>query len=209
MSRDEAKQRDLLPEEKAAGSDDPGAETTAILAESETRAEERLSSGGRVEHRTSDAATESGLTFSDSVFVARPPAELYDLVSDVTRMGEWSPICTGCRWRDDDRGAGAWFTGHNETSERTWETESLVVAADPGREFTFVVGGDRARWSYTFLPIEGGTELTESWDFLPAGLAVFEERYGPDAPAEMQNRIQAARTGIPVTLAAIKKVAES
>ena len=28
---------------------------------------------------------------------------------------------------------GAWFTGRNETAERTLETRSQVVVADPGR----------------------------------------------------------------------------
>ena len=70
------------------------------------------------------------LKMSESIHVAVPPDELYRLVSDVTRMGEWSPICTGCWW---DEGAGpevgAWFTGRNEAPERTWETRSQVVAA--------------------------------------------------------------------------------
>jgi hypothetical protein len=46
--------------------------------------------------------------------VARSPEDLYDMVSDVTRMGEWSPVCTACWW-DDGLGPqpGAWFTGRN------------------------------------------------------------------------------------------------
>ena len=63
------------------------------------------------------------LKMSESISVAVTPDELYALVSDVTRMGEWSPICRACWW---DEGAGpqvgAWFTGRNETAERTWET---------------------------------------------------------------------------------------
>lgn len=150
------------------------------------------------------------LSFRDSVVVARSPEELYNMVSDVTRMGEWSPVCTACRW-DEGSGpvVGAWFTGHNETPERTWETRSLVVEADRGREFTFIVGGTRARWGYTFRPAEGGTEVTEHWDFLPDGIAFFHERFGDDAEAQIASRVEAARTGIPATLAALKRIAES
>lgn len=148
-------------------------------------------------------------THSDSIVVACSPEDLYAMVSDVTRMGEWSPVCTGCWWDGDDRGVGAWFTGRNELPERTWETRSEVVAADPGREFAFVVGGDRVRWGYAFAPVGGGTRLTESWHFLAPGRALFEERYGADAPAEIAHRAELARTGIPATLAAIKKAAES
>ncbi len=101
------------------------------------------------------------LTFSASVVIDAPPEVVYDLVADVTRMGEWSPVCKACWW---DEGAsavpGAWFTGRNVTPERTWETRSRVVVAERGREFAFVVGGSFVRWGYTFAPVEGGTEVT-------------------------------------------------
>lgn len=148
-------------------------------------------------------------THSGSIVVARSPAELYAMVSDVTRMGEWSPVCTGCWWDGADRGLGAWFTGRNELPERTWETRSQVVAADPGREFAFVVGGDLVRWGYAFAPVEGGTNVTESWHFLAPGRALFEKRYGAQAAAEMAQRAELARAGIPATLAAIKAAAEA
>jgi hypothetical protein len=150
------------------------------------------------------------LTHSDSVVVAVGPEELYDLVSDVTRTGEWSPVCVACWWDEGATGrAGDWFTGRNVTPERTWETRSLVSVADRGREFAWLVGGSRARWGYTLEPVEGGTRLTESWEFLPDGLAFMAERYGADAPAQVQARVRAAREGIPATLAAIRRIAEA
>jgi ribosome-associated toxin RatA of RatAB toxin-antitoxin module len=153
----------------------------------------------------------SKLNHTESIAVARSPEDLYDLVSDVTRMGEWSPVCKACWW---DEGAGpavgAWFTGRNELPERTWETRSEVLVADRGREFVFVVGGRFARWAYTFTPLEGGgTQITESWDFLPDGIAMFNERFGDAAQAQIDNRSEAAQSGIPATLAAIKAVAEA
>jgi hypothetical protein len=152
----------------------------------------------------------SDLSYAESVVAACPPDTLYDMVSDVTRMGEWSPICRACWW-DEGGGprAGAWFTGRNETPERTWETRSQVVTAERGREFAWEVNNGFVRWSYTFAPVDGGTELTESWDFLPAGIAGFHGRYGDEAEAQIEARSTAAHQGIPVTLAAIKKAAES
>jgi hypothetical protein len=150
------------------------------------------------------------LSYSASIVIARSAESLYDLVSDVTRMGEWSPVCTACWWDDGATARpGAWFTGRNEVPGRTWETRSEVVAAEPGREFAFKVGGAWVRWGYTFTPVDGGTQVTESWEFLPAGIARFEQRYGADAPAQIADRAEAARTGIPLTLAAIKAAAES
>ena len=151
----------------------------------------------------------SSLQYSESIVIDRSPEFLYDMISDVTRMGEWSPVCRGCWWDDGDGPReGAWFTGRNETPERTWETRSQVAVADRGREFAFLVGGAFARWGYTFRPVAGGTEVTESWEFRPAGLAMFRERFGDEADAEITARETAAHQGIPVTLAALKQAAE-
>ncbi len=150
------------------------------------------------------------LKHSESIVVACSPEELYDLVSDITRMGAWSPVCKDCWW-DEGAGAevGAWFTGRNELPERTWETRSEVVAADRGREFAFIVNGSWTRWGYVFAAVDGGTQLTESWEFLPGGRAMFEERFGDGAEAQITDRFELAQKGIPATLAAIKKDAES
>jgi hypothetical protein len=152
----------------------------------------------------------SNLHYAESVVIARSPENLYDMVADVTRMGEWSPVCAACWW-DEGEGPrqGAWFTGRNESPERTWETRSQVVAADRGREFAWMVGGSWVRWGYTFTAVDSGTQVTESWEFLPDGITRFHDRYGNDAPAQIAARTEAARSGIPATLAALKKTAES
>ncbi len=149
--------------------------------------------------------------FEESIIVARSAEELYDLVSDVTRMGAWSPICTACWWEDDaGPQVGAFFGGRNETAEQgVWETRSQVVAAERGREFAWEVGPRFVRWGYRFVPEDGGTRLTESWLLLPGGRAMFLDKYGPDAgPARIELRTRQAHEGIPLTLAAIKRSAE-
>lgn len=149
-------------------------------------------------------------THTASITVKATPEALYDLVSDVTRTGEWSPICTSCWWDDPAEAGrvGAWFTGHNEIPERTWETRSQVVAADRGREFAWLVGRGYVRWSFVLEPDGEGTTLTEDWQFLPAGLAMFYDKYADRAAAEIDARTRQAHDGIPRTLEAIKRIAE-
>lgn len=150
------------------------------------------------------------LTRSESVVVAAPAEQIYDLVSDVTRTGEWSPICVRCEWEDGGGPrVGAFFTGYNEVPGRSWSTRSRVVAAERGREFAWLVGDGYVWWSYRMTPVAGGTELTESWEFRPEGIAMFHDKYGDRAQTEIDNRIAAARDGIPRTLAAIKAIAEA
>jgi hypothetical protein len=58
---------------------------------------------------------DKGTTGDARVHIDAKPAELYDLVTDVTRMGEWSPECVRCVWLDGATGpaVGARFRGSN------------------------------------------------------------------------------------------------
>ena len=152
----------------------------------------------------------TALEFSDSIDLTLDPDATYALVSDITRMGQWSPVCKECWWDDPAAGAvaGAWFTGRNVLPERTWETRSQVVAAEPGREFAWEVNEGWVRWGFTIEAAEGGSRLTQHWRFLPKGLAGFRERFGDEADAQIAARSELAHSGIPQTLAAIKATAQ-
>ncbi len=147
----------------------------------------------------------------ESITIQAGAEDLYDLVCDITRTGQWSPVCTSCRWDDTAQAGqvGAWFTGNNELSHRTWQTRSQVVAAERGREFAWIVSGNLARWGFTLTPAQTGTTLTEPWEFLPAGIAMFKDKFGDKALTEIADRTQQALDGIPTTLTAIKQIAES
>lgn len=152
-------------------------------------------------------------TYADCMRIAAGPQEVYDVVSDVTRTGEWSQTCRECWWDEGDGPrVGAHFTGRNVLPGRTWETRSRVIAAEPGRRFAWSVGPGRVEWGYVLEPAGpdgSSTELTETWEFTPAGQAYFHERFGDAAPIEIEIRTRQAVEGIPATLAAIKRVLES
>jgi hypothetical protein len=148
---------------------------------------------------------------SGSIVINRSPEEIYALISDVTNMGDWSPMCKACSWNDaDGPRVGAMFTGLNEAGDRSWETQSEILVADAGKEFAWVVAvpPTRARWGYTLKEVGGGTEVTETWELPPEGQAFFEERFPGDGAAQAAVRAGWAETGIAETLAAIKKTAE-
>lgn len=147
---------------------------------------------------------------SDSIVVNAEPRQLYDLVADVTRMGEWSPVCTGCSW-EPGHGLhlGGRFTGRNEWCGQTWETACEVVVAEPEREFAFVVLETDVRWGYHFTVVSGGTRVTETWDIPNSAVAVWTSRAGAAAQAQIADRRQRTRSEIAATLAEIKRAAES
>ena len=97
------------------------------------------------------------------------PEEVWAAVSDVTRMGEWSPECHTCSWNEgfDGPTVGAMFTGHNKNGDFEWSTECEVTASVPGEVFAFdgVFGDLRfAKWAYRITPTDGGALVTETWD---------------------------------------------
>lgn len=152
----------------------------------------------------------SDLTHSESIVIDAAPEAVYDLVSDVTRTGEWSPVCKECWWDEGATGAvGDVFTGRNVLPDRTWETRCTVIAAERGREFGWLVGDSLVKWVYSMEPVAEGTRLTESWEFLPNGIALFRERYGDEADTQIANRTDLAHQGISTTLATMKRLAES
>lgn len=111
---------------------------------------------------------------SGSERIAASADELYALVSDVTRMGEWSPENMGGRWLGGATGpaVGARFTGANRRGWRRWSTTCTVTAADPGRRFAFDVAFTAvpvSRWSYEFRPDGDATVVTETWTDLRPG----------------------------------------
>jgi hypothetical protein len=95
------------------------------------------------------------------------------MVADVTRVGEWSPETVGAEWLEGARGpaVGARFKGRNKR-RGSWNTTCTITAADPGREFAFVVGKGETSWRYRFEPLDGGCDVTESFEILRAPGAV-------------------------------------
>jgi Polyketide cyclase / dehydrase and lipid transport len=159
----------------------------------------------------------SSYNHSETMRINRSPADLYAIVSDVTRVGDLSPVCQSGTWDDAARAGetGAWFTGHNAIGDFSWDTRCRVVVSDPAREFSFVNLGpdgdaELVRWGYTFQKDGDGTNVTESWQVLPA-YPDFVSAGDPnfDVEARIDGMAQMARDGITATLANLKRIAES
>jgi Polyketide cyclase / dehydrase and lipid transport len=111
-------------------------------------------------------------TDSQSVEIDAPAEHIYDLVTDLPRMGEWSNECGGVEWTNGATAAApnATFVGHNHTGPRgviKWSRKGRVLTAERGREFAFVTeegGQEGVIWRYRFVSAGGRTKVTESYD---------------------------------------------
>lgn len=141
-----------------------------------------------------------------SIDIDASPDAVYDLVSDLPRMGEWSPEATGGRWLAGSGRVGDRFEGTNRAGDREWTRECEVVRAERGRDFTFVVGGveaNRTWWSYEMRSSGPGTTLTEKWWVVNKPPAWLEQ---PDEA--FRRRADLTLSAIETTLAGIKATAE-
>ena len=71
--------------------------------------------------------------------IAAEPGHLWELIADVTRMGEWSPVCRRCEWADGSASAavGSHFVGHNRQGPVRWSRRCEVTVSNPGHELSF------------------------------------------------------------------------
>ncbi|MDP9116071.1 MAG: SRPBCC family protein [Actinomycetota bacterium] len=104
------------------------------------------------------------------------PTVVWELISDVTRIGEFSPETFEAEWLDGASGPalGAHFRGHvkrNGIGPIYW-TACKVTSCEPERDFGFAVyAGGRAvnNWRYRLAPRpDGGTDVTESFELSPS-----------------------------------------
>jgi uncharacterized protein YndB with AHSA1/START domain len=107
---------------------------------------------------------------SVTVHMAAPPERIWELVSDVTKIGRYSPETFEAEWLDGATGpaVGARFRGHVKRNGKgpTYWSAATVTVCEPGREFAFGVGKPGKAlntWGYRLEPAGDGTDVTESF----------------------------------------------
>ena len=111
---------------------------------------------------------------SVTVHMSASPERVFALVSDVTRIGKYSPETFEAEWIDGATGpaVGARFRGHVKRNGRgpIYWTTCEIVTCDPGREFAFAVltrGRPLNTWRYVIGPKgDDGVDVTESFELL-------------------------------------------
>jgi uncharacterized protein YndB with AHSA1/START domain len=100
--------------------------------------------------------------------IAAPAEQVWAMVSDVTRMGEWSPENEGAKWLRGATGPkpGATFRGTSRNGKKTWNTLGTIVDLEPGRLLSFRItaaGLKVSEWRYAFETTAHGCRVTETW----------------------------------------------
>lgn len=109
-----------------------------------------------------------------TVRMEAPPEKVWALVSDVTRIGEFSPETFEAEWTRGSTGPeeGAYFKGHvkrNGVGPTYW-TPCRVTRCVPGELFEFAVGTEEVpinNWGYRIEPDGTGSRVTEYFRLEP------------------------------------------
>lgn len=105
--------------------------------------------------------------------IAAPASTVFAALTDVTRMGEWSPETYRAEWNDgfDQAAIGAEFTGHNRNGDNEWSIVATIVDLVPDERFFFDCKSRDfvfSKWGYAIEPTESGCRVTEySQDLRP------------------------------------------
>ncbi|MEV7106006.1 SRPBCC family protein [Streptomyces atroolivaceus] len=161
------------------------------------------------------------------VRISAGPARVWEVLTDVEAMAEWSPELMGVEWQDGatSPAAGARYIGRNEHHlNGDWRTIAQFTEFEPGEVLTWCVldmdgrygkpaeePEDRmATWSFTLTPYADGVVLRQSVTVGPgrSGLNAYIERTPEAEAAIIAYRFDELGKGMEATLKGIKDAAE-
>lgn len=96
-----------------------------------------------------------------TIDIAAPSEKVWEIISDLKRMGEWSPQCRKMRV-SGPVGHGAKTFNLNRRGFMFWPTTSKVVAFEPNKQLAFRINENKTVWSYELSENNGVTTVTES-----------------------------------------------
>ncbi|GAA1951696.1 SRPBCC family protein [Nocardioides panacihumi] len=110
---------------------------------------------------TTAAASATGSELKATISVAASPAQVWALVTDVRRMGEWSPQVVRTLVLGGPVREGTRFANLNHQGWKHWPTSAKVVRFTPHSDFAFRITENRTVWSFQLEPTaDGGTFVT-------------------------------------------------
>ncbi len=96
------------------------------------------------------------------------PAAVWAVLTDPTRIGEWSGECRSGCWLDGATApsVGARFLGRNRLRWIGWSRPCRILELEPPRRFVFetISRTDCTRWTYQLTAVGEETEVCQSFE---------------------------------------------
>ena len=113
------------------------------------------------------------------VEVAAPPEAVWAVLTDPSRIPEWSHECCEVELLDSGPvGLGSRFRGGNRVGRNRWSRVCTVFRCEPASEFGYLTSGgpgDATAWHFRLEPTATGTRLTQLYRIvsMPAWMSVW------------------------------------
>ncbi len=166
----------------------------------------------------STSVTYHRIGLEHEILVQASAEAVYELVSDITRTGEWSPECVQAVWTYGEPGVvGSRFVGsnyeHNPDTgqEWRWDMTCEVLEADAARTFAWTVLTEAwdlhtSVWRYEIEDLEDSVLLRHRYRMKrpPKGWQPILDRHSPERQLELvEARRQRLDRGMRATLQAL------
>jgi len=106
--------------------------------------------------------------------IARAPTQaVWQIIADVTRVGEWSHECRGRVFSGGAPAAapGVRFRGQNRSGLIRWSRSCVFTVVEPPRALVWRTGGlwgrvDRTQWRIDLEPVADGSRIVQTYQVL-------------------------------------------
>lgn len=142
-----------------------------------------------------------------SIDIEASPAAVWSVVSDLRRMGEWSPQCKKMIIRGGEVREGVRTINLNRQGWKWWPTRSYVKVFEPEKRLVLKIAENGTLWSYELEPTATGTRLTEA-RLAPNGVSTISKVLTNSVLGGTERFEDELQRGIEETLAKIKVAAE-
>jgi uncharacterized protein YndB with AHSA1/START domain len=140
--------------------------------------------------------------------IAAPPERVWETLSDLRRMPEWSPELV--RMFPLKRGGlrvGQQYLAINRRKAAVWPSRNVVAILEPQRSLAWDTKTSGARWIYELSPDGDGTKVVQRRP-VPRRITLISRMYAPLFQGGSDSHSDELEQGMGVTLARLKAAVE-
>jgi uncharacterized protein YndB with AHSA1/START domain len=142
--------------------------------------------------------------------VAAPPERVWELLTDLRQMPEWSPeLLRMLPLKPGGLRVGQWYLGLNRRKAVVWPTRSVVSVLEPGRTLAWDTRSSGARWIWEIEPAEGGGTHVLHRRPVPERLTLLSRVFAPLALGGSEGHADELEVGMRQTVDRLKAAAEA
>lgn len=143
--------------------------------------------------------------------VEAPPERVWALLTDFSRMPEWSPeLVRMVPLKPGGLRIGQWYLGINRRKAAVWPTRSVVTALESGRTIAWDTTSSGARWIWELSPAGPDDTVTRVVHRrpVPHGVTAMSKVFAPLFLGGNEGHADELEQGMARTVARLKAAAE-